>query len=181
MEQLGNDLNLQTLLSKIREIRVHPCELLVLPLQLNPSVAADPSIPFGSGVVCRRLRPTSHYANPGICDTLSCTVGDRPVDDPFAAGSVVIVTLNMPREKFWGTLLALTPAGASLRGIDLNSLEDFARQVRDGDRVSANIVFFPMHRIERIESDSRNGDIPSLQERFENKSGRDFRSLAAAD
>ncbi len=96
------------------------------------------------------------------------------MDDPFSSGSIVIVTLNMPREKFWGTLLALTPAGASLRGIDLNSLDDFARQVRDGELVNANMVFFPMHRIERIESDIRNGDIPSLQERFENKAGRSF-------
>jgi hypothetical protein len=99
--------------------------------------------------------------------------------DPFATGSVVIVTLNMPREKFWGALLALTPAGASLRGIDLNSLDDFARQVRDGDDVNANVVFFPMQRIERIESDARNGDIPSLQERFENKAGRAFIALAS--
>jgi hypothetical protein len=101
--------------------------------------------------------------------------------EPFEAGSVVIVTLNMPREKFWGTLMALTPAGASLRGIDLNSLDDFARQVRDGDVVDANIVFFPMHRIERIESDARNGEIPSLQERFANKAGREFTSVAKAD
>jgi len=101
--------------------------------------------------------------------------------DPFIAGSVVIVTLNMPREKFWGTMLALIPAGASLRGIDLNSLEDFARQVRDGDEVNANLVFFPMHRIERIESDARNGDIPSLQERFENRAGRAFASLTRSD
>lgn len=99
--------------------------------------------------------------------------------DPFDPGAVVIVTLNMPREKFWGALLALTPAGASLRGIDLNSLDDFARQVRDGDEVNANIVFFPMHRIERIESDTRNGEIPSLQERFENKAGRAFAELAS--
>lgn len=103
------------------------------------------------------------------------------MDDPFAAGSVVIVTLNMPREKFWGTLLALTPAGASLRGIDLNSLDDFARQVRDGDEVNANMVFFPMHRIERIESDTRNGEIPSLQERFENKAGRAFDAVGNSD
>jgi hypothetical protein len=103
------------------------------------------------------------------------------VIDPFAEGNVVVVTLNMPREKFWGTLLVLTPAGASLRGIDLNSLDDFARQVRDGDQVDANIVFFPMHRIERIESDERNGDIPSLQERFENKAGRAFKSLARSE
>lgn len=101
--------------------------------------------------------------------------------DPFAEGNVVVVTLNMPREKFWGTLLALTPAGASLRGIDLNSMDDFARQVRDGDQVDANIVFFPMHRIERIESDSRNGDIPSLQERFESKAGRAFKSFAPSE
>jgi hypothetical protein len=102
-------------------------------------------------------------------------------DDPFSPGSIVIVTLNMPREKFWGALLALTPAGTSLRGIDLNSLDDFARQVRDGDQVSANLVFFPMHRIERIETDARNGDIPSLQERFENKAGRAFVSVARSD
>jgi hypothetical protein len=103
------------------------------------------------------------------------------MEDPFSAGSIVIVTLNMPREKFWGALLALTPAGASLRGIDLNSLDDFARQVRDGDHVNANMVFFPMHRIERIETDSRNGEIPSLQERFEIKAGCAFASVARSD
>jgi hypothetical protein len=96
------------------------------------------------------------------------------MNDLIAPGSIVIVTLNVPREKFWGTLLALTPAGVSLRGIDLNSLEDFARQVRDGDQVSANVVFFPMHRVERIELDVRNGEIPSLQERFATKAGREF-------
>jgi hypothetical protein len=99
------------------------------------------------------------------------------MSDPFISGGVVIVTLNMPREKFWGTLLALTPAGASLRGIDLNSLDDFARQVREGDQVNANMVFFPMHRIERIESDTRNGEIPSVQERFQSKAGRAFATL----
>jgi hypothetical protein len=103
------------------------------------------------------------------------------MNDPFAPGAVVIATLNMPREKFWGMLVALTPAGASIRGIDLNSLEDFARQVRDGDEVNANMVFFPMHRIERIEIDIRNGDIPSLQERFENKAGRPFTTLARVE
>jgi hypothetical protein len=34
-----------------------------------------------------------------------------------------------------------------------------------------------MHRIERIESDARNGEIPSLQERFASKAGREFSSL----
>src|SRR5262245_6688541 len=92
--------------------------------------------------------------------------------EPFPVNSIVLVTLNSPREKFWGALLSVTAAGISLRGIDLNSLDDFARQVRDDEPVSAHLVFFPMHRVERVELDTRNGDIPSLQERFANKSGR---------
>ena len=95
----------------------------------------------------------------------------------FSPNSIVLVTLNSPREKFWGALLSVTAAGISLRGIDLNSLEDFARQVRAEEPVNAHIVFFPMHRIERMELDQRNGEIPSIQERFENKSGKSIGSL----
>jgi len=96
---------------------------------------------------------------------------------PFAANAVVLVTLNSPREKFWGAVLNLAPAGVSVRGIDLNSLDDFIRQVKAGDLVTPNAVFFPMHRIERIELDLRNGEIPSLQERFQTKTGFAFADL----
>jgi hypothetical protein len=99
----------------------------------------------------------------------------------FVRGAIVLVTLNQPREKFWGAVLDLTPAGLAVRGIDLNSLEDLAQLVREGDPVAASAVFFPMHRVERIELDVRNGVIPSLAERFAAKSGRDpvdFLSLA---
>ncbi len=96
---------------------------------------------------------------------------------PFASNAVVLVTLNSPREKFWGAILNLAPAGVSVRGIDLNSMEDFIRQVKAGDMVTPNAVFFPMHRIERIELDLRNGDIPSLQERFQTKTGFAFSQL----
>ena len=95
---------------------------------------------------------------------------------PFRAGTVVLVTLNTPREKFFGALLEISPAGLSIRGFDLNSLDDFARLVRADEPAVAGSVFFPMHRVERIEVDARSGDIPSLRERFENKAGR---SLAA--
>jgi len=93
----------------------------------------------------------------------------------FAKNSMVMVTLNQPREKYWGAILGITPAGVSLRGIDLNSFEDFMRQVISGDEVFPNFVFFPMHRVERIELDHRSGDIPSMQERFQNKTGKSFR------
>jgi hypothetical protein len=89
---------------------------------------------------------------------------------------VVLVTLSNPREKFWGAILDLSPAGLSVRGLDLNSFDDFAKQVRAGEEVTPAAVFFPMHRVERIELDLRNGEIPSLSERFELKTGH-----AAAD
>ncbi|MCI0352806.1 MAG: hypothetical protein L0Z53_25575 [Acidobacteriales bacterium] len=109
--------------------------------------------------------------------------GRRATDHPlvFARGQIVLVTLNTPREKFWGALLELSPAGVSLRGIDLNSLDDFARQVKSGDAVSPGAVFFPMHRVERMELDARNGDIPSLCERFFSKTNHEFSEFVDTD
>jgi hypothetical protein len=95
-----------------------------------------------------------------------------PAAAPFHSGVLVLIALNSPREKFWGALLEISPAGLSVRGVDLNSLEDFARQLRAGDPVAPAAVFFPMHRVERMELDVRYGEIPSLGERFELKSGR---------
>jgi hypothetical protein len=97
---------------------------------------------------------------------------------PFSKGAIVLVTLNTPREKFWGAVLDIAPSGIAMRGIDLNSFDDFARLINAGENATPASVFFPMHRVERIELDARNGDIPSLGERFENRTGRNFTSLA---
>ena len=35
------------------------------------------------------------------------------------SGTTVVLYLNTPREKVWGILLALQPAGVTLRGLDL--------------------------------------------------------------
>lgn len=91
--------------------------------------------------------------------------------DPFARGTLVLVTLNSPREKFWGAVYALTAAGVSVRGIALDSFDDFASQLRAGEHVSPGLVFFPMHRVERVELDAREGDVPSMAERFEQRAG----------
>ena len=98
--------------------------------------------------------------------------------EDFAPGAVVLVTLNHPREKYWGSVIAVNPAGISLRAVDLNSFEDFARLIKSGEDVVPSAVFFPMHRVERMEMDSRNGEIPSLQERFFSKTARNFSDLA---
>jgi hypothetical protein len=72
---------------------------------------------------------------------------------PFLPGAIVVVTLGNPRDKFWGMILALAPEGLSVSGRELASFEDLVVMVKDGESFSAAVVFFPMHRIERIELD----------------------------
>jgi hypothetical protein len=93
------------------------------------------------------------------------------VGRPFVPGAVVIVTLGSPREKFWGVILALAAEGLSLSGIELASFEDFVVMVKDGEPFSPAVVFFPMHRIERVELDLPDGGLPSLSQRFTSKTG----------
>jgi len=90
---------------------------------------------------------------------------------PFAPGAVVIATLSNPREKFWGMILALAPEGLSLSGAELASFEDLTLMVRDGEPFTPAVVFFPMHRIERVELDLPDGTLPSLSQRFFAKTG----------
>jgi hypothetical protein len=90
---------------------------------------------------------------------------------PFRPGSMVVVTLGNPRDKFWGMILSLAPEGLSLSGIELASFEDLVLMVKDGESFSPAVVFFPMHRIERVELDLPDGNLPSLSQRFSAKTG----------
>jgi hypothetical protein len=92
---------------------------------------------------------------------------------PFHPGALVIATLANPREKIWGAILHLSPTGLSLRGVDLSSFDDFISQIRDGEPFAAGVMFFPMHRVERLELDLPEGTIPSLAQRFAQKTGQD--------
>jgi hypothetical protein len=94
-----------------------------------------------------------------------------PASGPFLPGSMVVVTLGNPRDKFWGMILSLAPEGLSLRGIELASFEDLVVMVKDGESFTPAVVFFPMHRIERIELDLPDGNLPSLSQRFSAKTG----------
>ncbi len=94
-----------------------------------------------------------------------------PEGGPFAPGAIVIVTLSSPREKFWGMILRLASEGLSLSGTELASFEDLAVMVRDGEPFTPAVVFFPMHRIERVELDLPDGSLPSLSQRFLAKTG----------
>jgi hypothetical protein len=103
----------------------------------------------------------------------SASNSDEPVvaRNPFLPGSMVVVTLGNPRDKFWGMILSLAPEGLSLSGIELASFEDLVVMVKDGEAFTPAVVFFPMHRIERVELDLPDGSLPSLSQRFSTKTG----------
>jgi hypothetical protein len=98
---------------------------------------------------------------------------ERTRRHPFLPGSMVVVTLGNPRDKFWGMILSLAPEGLSLSGVELASFEDLVLMVKDGESFSPAVVFFPMHRIERVELDLPDGNLPSLSQRFSAKTGSD--------
>jgi hypothetical protein len=93
------------------------------------------------------------------------------LDQPFLPGALVVVTLGNPREKFWGMILSLVPEGLSLTGTELASFEDLTQIVKEGEPFTPAVVFFPMHRVERVELDLPDGSLPSLSQRFLAKTG----------
>ena len=97
--------------------------------------------------------------------------------DGFQQSAFVLVTLTNPREKLWGRLLGLDGRGAFVCGILLDSFEDFVGELREGHPAVPLIAFFPMHRVERIEVDRSDGPLPSLVERFHDKTGTDASAI----
>lgn len=87
--------------------------------------------------------------------------------------TIVIVSLNAPREKVWGRLIELTLAGVTIQGIDLNCFDDWLRQVLEAEPalLPLSTVFYPMHRVERIAQDEPSGEIHSIAQQFSHRVG----------
>ena len=100
---------------------------------------------------------------------------------PFHQGALVIATLSNPREKFWGAILHLATEGLSLRGVDISSFDELASQIKNGEPFTSGVVFFPMHRVERMELDLPEGNILSLAQRFAQKTGQDPAPLLVSE
>lgn len=92
----------------------------------------------------------------------------------LAANAPVVLYLQSPKEKIWGLLLSVGTAGIVLRGIDLVIFDDWMRQeARGNERVlGLSTIFYPMHRVERMERDETIGPIISYADRFARESGR---------
>jgi hypothetical protein len=91
------------------------------------------------------------------------------VIEGFERHSLVIVNLINPKEKFFGMLLSLSPAGVTMRGINLESFDDWVRQLARDEEVNIDLItmFIPLFRVERIFLDEAQGAIPSYGQRFE--------------
>jgi hypothetical protein len=106
---------------------------------------------------------------------------DPQAVSPFRPGVLIIATLGNPREKFWGAILHLSAEGVTLRGVDLAGFDDLASQIKNGEPFTSGVIFFPMHRVERMELDLPEGNLLSLAQRFAEKTGQDPAPLLASE
>jgi hypothetical protein len=93
-------------------------------------------------------------------------------------GGAVILVLHSPREKCWGRLDEISSAGVFLRGLDLNAFDSWVHAiVHDEPFIGLGDLFFPMWRVERISKDEAAGEMPSLSQQVERRTGRTVAEL----
>jgi hypothetical protein len=98
------------------------------------------------------------------------------------SGAPVIVYLHSPREKIWGVLRELNGAGVFVRGIDLNTFDDWVKMIVRGERnMGLTHTFLPMWRIERVVLDESVDEIPSLAAQFYARVGLTFNEYLGSD
>lgn len=95
----------------------------------------------------------------------------------FDTQSLVIVNLVNPKEKFFGVLRSLSAAGVTMRAINLDSFDDWIRQIARDEELDIDMftMFVPLFRVERIFLDEPSGTIRSYAQRFEDVTGRTVR------
>jgi hypothetical protein len=91
----------------------------------------------------------------------------------FEPSALIIINLVNPKEKFFGVLRSLSPAGITLRAINLDSFDDWLRQVAHNEEPNLDLItmFVPLFRLERIFLDEPSGAIKSYAQRFEDAVG----------
>jgi hypothetical protein len=91
----------------------------------------------------------------------------------FDSGDTVIVILREPREKLLGVLGEITAAGVTVRAIDLSYFDDWVQAITSGEpHLPMNDYFLPMWRVERVTRDESGGEIESMAEHFEKRTGK---------
>src|SRR3954468_3669166 len=101
----------------------------------------------------------------------------------FAPTSLIIANLVNPKEKFFGVLMALSAAGITMRGINLDSFEDWIHQIARNEEPDLDLItmFVPLFRVELIFLDDPSGSIKSYSQRFEQVAGVPLRTCLGMD
>lgn len=90
-------------------------------------------------------------------------------------GEAAVVVLHTPREKIFGLIDEISPAGVWIRGVELGYFDDMCRSIAAGEaHLPLTDQFLPMWRIERATRDEAAGEVPSLLDQFRDRTGREF-------
>ena len=120
-----------------------------------------------------RVDPISPWARGGVGAWAQSDQG------PTGGNHCVVLYLHSPREKHWGILLSMEPAGLWLKGIELESFESWAREQvsLEPGHMGLTTFFVPFLRVDKIVLDERVGAVPSLRERFEAITGKSVEAV----
>jgi hypothetical protein len=97
-----------------------------------------------------------------------------PASLGLVPGDAVVLYLHSPKEKVWGLLASVSAAGVVVRGLDLAVFDDWLRQELRGEEtlIGPSTLFYPIHRLERLERDETLGPVSGFADRFEREVGR---------
>ena len=95
-------------------------------------------------------------------------------------GSIIVLNLQDPREKILGKLLAISPSGITVKGVDVNSFNDWMKQFtvkQTTTIISPTTAFFPMHRVVSCYLDENMGDVPSFSSQFKGRTKKEIAKI----
>src|SRR5258708_3997626 len=88
------------------------------------------------------------------------------------AGDTVIAILHSPCEKLLGIVSDISPAGLTIRSIELGYFDDWCQSIAAGEaHLEMSDNFFPMWRVERITRDESTDEVTSMSDQFEARTG----------
>lgn len=96
------------------------------------------------------------------------------------SGSIVIVNLQNPREKIIGKLITISPSGITIKGVDVNSFNDWMNQftqLHPTTFIGSTTIFFPMHRVVSCYLDEDMGEVLSFSSQFKERTQKEIKEM----
>lgn len=95
-------------------------------------------------------------------------------------GSIVILNLENPKEKILGKLISISPSGIVIKGVNVNSFNEWMNQLSQPHAIPAIVpttIFFPMHRVLSCYLDEDLGEVPSFSSQFKEKTQQEIHQV----